>query len=56
MFFYKIIMERFQKNELLSILHGFYDDDEVSQAKDMLCDWASKLDGTPQVKAQTVGV
>ena len=40
------------KNELLSILHGFYDDDEVSQAKDMLCDWASKLDGTPQVKAR----
>jgi len=40
------------KNELLSILHGFYDDDEVSQAKDMLCDWASKLDGTPRVKAR----
>jgi len=42
------------KNELLSTLHGFYDEDEVSQAKDMLCDWASKLDGTPRVKARKV--
>jgi len=43
---------KIRKNELLSILHGFYDVDEVSQAKDMLCDWASKLDGTPRVKAR----
>jgi len=35
------------KNELLSILRGFYDDDEVLQAKEMLFDWASKLDGMP---------
>ena len=40
------------KNDLLSIVHGFYDDDEAKEAKEMLFDWASTIDGTPRAKTR----
>jgi len=49
------VQNRFDKiprNELLSVLNGFYDNDEVLLAKEVLFDLASKIDGTPRAKSR----
>ena len=44
--------DKIPRNELLNAFNGFYDDDEVLMAKEVLFDWASKIDGTPRVKTR----